>query len=67
MSHLDFFFETLEPEAIIRSGSEKDWTDSRQTLYNKAALRGIKVYENYDGSSAKITYNGNDFAVTIEG
>jgi len=67
LSHLDFFFDTLEPKTIIISGSEKDWTNSRQTLYNKAALRGIEVYENYDGDSAKITYDGTDYAVTIEG
>jgi len=67
MSHLDFFFDTLEPEVIIISGSEKDWTNSRQTLYNKAALRGIEVYENYEGTDAKVTYDGNDFAIAIEG
>ncbi len=66
LSNLDFFFDTLEPYAIVISGSEKDWTNSRQTLYNKAELRGIEVYENYDGTAAKVTFDGNDFAITIE-
>lgn len=66
LSHLDFFFDKLEPYALIVSGSEKDWTKTRQTLFLKAQLRGIDVYENYDGKSAKVTFDGNDFAVTIE-
>lgn len=63
---LDFLFDTLEPEAFVISGSSSDWTDTRQTLFNKAAVRGIPVYANYEGSAAKITFNGNEFAVTIE-
>ena len=66
MSNLDFLFDTLEPYAIVISGSQKDWTNSRQTIYNKAELLGIMVYENYDGRAAKITFNGNTFAITIE-
>jgi len=66
MSHLDFFFDKLEPDTIIISGSKDDWTNSRQTIYNKAELHGIEIYENYDGAAAKVTYNGNDYAVTIE-
>lgn len=67
LSNLDYFFDKLEPRDVIISGSSKDWTNSRQTLYNKAALREITVYENYDGDAAKVTFNGNDYAITIEG
>jgi beta-lactamase superfamily II metal-dependent hydrolase len=63
---LDFFFDVLKPEAIIISGSGVDWTDTRQTLFNKAALRGIEVFPNYNGPSEKVTFNGNDYAITIE-
>jgi competence protein ComEC len=63
---LDFFFDVLEPEAIIISGSAVDWTDTRQTLLNKAAVRGIEVYPNYNGTAAKVTFNGNEYAITIE-
>jgi competence protein ComEC len=64
--NLDFFFDVLEPEAAIISGSSTDWTKTRQTLFNKAALRGIDVYPNYNGTAAKVTFDGYDFAVTIE-
>ncbi|MBD3398116.1 MBL fold metallo-hydrolase [Candidatus Micrarchaeota archaeon] len=67
LSSIDFFFDKLEPRDIIVSGSSKDWTNSRQTLYNKAALRDIGVYENYEGDAAKITYNGDEFSIMIEG
>jgi competence protein ComEC len=66
LSSLDFFFDTLKPRDVIVSGSSKDWTNSRQTLHNKAALRDIGVYENYDGEAAKITYNGNEYSIAIE-
>jgi beta-lactamase superfamily II metal-dependent hydrolase len=64
--NLDFFFDVLEPKAAIISGSSSDWTKTRQTLFNKAALRGIELYPNYNGTAAKITFDGYDFAVTIE-
>lgn len=64
--NLDFFFDVLEPEAAIISGSATDWTKTRQTLFNKAALRGIGLYPNYNGTAAKVTFDGYDFAVTIE-
>ncbi len=64
--NLDFFFDVLEPEAAIISGSASDWTKTRQTLFNKAALRGIGIYPNYNGTAAKVTFDGYDFAVTIE-
>ena len=67
LSNLDYFFDKLEPRDVIISGSSKDWTNSRQTLYNKAALRDITVYENYEGDAAKVTFNGEDYAITIEG
>jgi len=67
LSNLDYFFDKLEPRDVIISGSSKDWTNSRQTLYNKAALRDIAVYENYEGDAAKVTFNGEDYAITIEG
>ena len=67
LSNLDFFFDKLEPRDVVISGSSKDWTNTRQTLYNKAALREITVYENYDGDAAKVTFNGNEYAITIEG
>jgi competence protein ComEC len=67
LSNLDYFFDKLEPRDVIISGSSKDWTNSRQTLYNKAALRDITIYENYEGDAAKVTFNGEDYAITIEG
>lgn len=66
LSNIDFFFDKLEPRDVIISGSSKDWTNTRQTLYNKAALRDIGVYENYEGDDAKITYNGDEYSITIE-
>lgn len=66
LNSVDFLFDKLEPSAIIVSGSASDWTNSRQTLYFKAGVRGIPVYENYNGTSAKITFNGDEFAITIE-
>ncbi len=67
LSSLDFFFDKLEPEAVIISGSSKDWTNTRQTVFNKAELRDIMVYPNYEGGSAKVTFNGNEYSITIEG
>ncbi|MBN2121771.1 MBL fold metallo-hydrolase [Candidatus Micrarchaeota archaeon] len=64
--NLDFFFDVLEPQAAIISGSASDWTKTRQTLFNKAALRGIGIYPNYNGTGAKVTFDGYDFAITIE-
>lgn len=66
LSGLDFFFDKLKPEAVIVSGSANDWTNTRQTLYLKAELRDIAVYENYDGKDAKLVYNGDTFAINIE-
>ncbi|MEM4271964.1 MAG: MBL fold metallo-hydrolase [Candidatus Bilamarchaeaceae archaeon] len=66
LSHLDFLFDKLKPKAVIISGSANDWTNSRQTLYLKAELRKIPVYANYEGKDAKVVYNGNDFAISIE-
>ena len=67
MKLLRTIFDKLEPRDVIVSGSSKDWTNSRQTLFLKAELREIGVYENYEGDAAKITFNGNDYAITIEG
>ena len=66
LSSIDFFFDKLEPEAVIISGSSKDWTNTRQTVFNKAELREIEVYPNYEGESAKVTFNGNEYSITIE-
>ncbi len=66
LSHVDFLFDKLKPKAVIVSGSANDWTDSRQTLYLKADVRNITVYENYKGKDAKVVYNGGTFAINIE-
>jgi beta-lactamase superfamily II metal-dependent hydrolase len=66
MSELDFLFDKLEPKAIIVSGSANDWTNSRQTLYLKAEVRNITLYENYNGKDAEVVYNGDTFAVNVE-
>lgn len=66
LSELDFLFDKLKPKAVIVSGSENDWTNTRQTLYLKAELRGIMVYENYEGKDAKLVFNGDKFVISIE-
>jgi competence protein ComEC len=66
LSHVDFLFDKLQPKAVIVSGSATDWTDSRQTLYEKADVRGIPVYENYEGTDAKIVFSGDTYVITIE-
>lgn len=66
LSEVDFLFDKLHPEAVIVSGSATDWTNSRQTLYLKAELRNITIYENYLGKDARLSYDGNDFEIKIE-
>jgi competence protein ComEC len=66
LSNLDFFFDKLKPRDVVVSGSSQDWTNSRQTLYFKAELRGINVWENYEGEATKVTFNGDEYAIEIE-
>jgi len=66
LANIDYFIATLEPEVLVISGSPKDWTKSRITLKEKAELRDILVLENYEGDSAVIEWNGQNYKAYVE-
>ncbi len=66
LSELDFLFDKLKPKAVVVSGSANDWTNTRQTLYLKAQVRNITVYNDFDGKDAKVAFDGNNLEITVE-
>jgi beta-lactamase superfamily II metal-dependent hydrolase len=69
LTEVNWLMDHTKPEVIVISGSERDWTDSRQSLKQAAHLGGVRdipILENYDGKWVKIMFDGDTYYADVE-
>ncbi len=62
-NNIDFFVSALQPEAMIVSGSQQTWEDTREMIFRKLDNKGILYYENYKGRAVKITISQEGYII----
>ncbi len=62
-NNFDFFVDALQPEAMIVSGSQQTWEDTREMIFRKLDNKGILYYENYKGRAVKITISQEGYTI----